>query len=145
MEYTTSRVTLLYNLPKAFDFALRRAHFALPLNAIVRLAMPAIRVSKEVAGRLCALLNRRDAGSEPSLATLKGELDQPPRPTVKEAHYAGGTVLTHTCLIDVARWANKEGVGQAQQYSLESLLRGAEVAIPIKPKPERVSRRCLMQ
>ena len=98
--------------------------------------MPHLIVSDTVVKQLQQLIkSEKSSHWDDRLRRLKDELADPPQPDHKDAYYEKGTtVLSHQCLVDIA------GITQdGDKMSLDTLLRGAKVAIPIKPKPERVS------
>ncbi|PWN35569.1 uncharacterized protein FA14DRAFT_172189 [Meira miltonrushii] len=96
--------------------------------------MPHLIVSDAVAKQLHDLTKSNKATqSDDRIQRLKDELASPPQPDMKDAYYEkGSTVLSHQCLVDVASLSQ-----DGDNLSLNNLLRGAKVAIPIKPKPER--------
>lgn len=92
--------------------------------------MPHLIVTDIVAKQLHQLVQVSDDGNV-HLQRLKDELADPPVPDIKDAHYEkGSTVVSHQCLINLS---------DDQRMSLNDLLKGARVALPIKPKAERVS------
>lgn len=98
--------------------------------------MPHLIISDAVGKQLHQLIQfHKGSQSDDRIRRLKDELATPPQPNIKDAYYEKGcTVLSHQCLVDVASISQ-----HGEILSLNSLLRGAKVALPIKPKPERVS------
>jgi hypothetical protein len=98
--------------------------------------MPAVLLSDKVSSRLEDLVthNKHDA----AIKELQVALESPCKPAEGEGEYPAGTIVSHQILVKVAKWAAGAET-QRQDLQLSSLLRGAQIAVPVKPTPVRVS------
>lgn len=100
--------------------------------------MPALLLSEESVTVLNELISKYD--SEAAFDELRFQLKEALKPEQEGALYPKGTVITHQCLVRVARWAAGRNSEINNEFKLCNLVKGAQVAFAIKPKPARVSR-----
>lgn len=99
--------------------------------------MPALLLNEANATILKDLVEKH--GDEAELTELKAQLNEPLHPTQEGAIYPKGTVIDHRCLVQISKWAANRKEDFNEDLSLSILLKGAQVAIAVKPKPARVS------
>ena len=103
--------------------------------------MPALLLSDKTAAVLQALVRRGDGQADGALAELQSQLEVPPRPAQEGERYPPGTVVQHKCLVRLSKWAAANSEVSQADLRLSTLLRGAQVAVPVQSRPVRVSGR----
>lgn len=99
--------------------------------------MPALLLKEKSVTVLRELVSNH--GDNIVLKELRIQLNEPLKAEQEGALYPQGTVISHRCLVQVARWAASQEDKLRQEFELCKLVRGAQVAIATKPKPVRVS------
>lgn len=99
--------------------------------------MPILRLSDEVSDVLQKLVIERKGVSE--LLDLSAQLSTPLLPPIEDSQYPPGTIVDHRSLVKASQWAAlHDDTASRDELRLSRLLRGAEIAMPMLPKPERV-------
>jgi hypothetical protein len=99
--------------------------------------MPALLLSERSVAILNELVDQH--GSDKELKDIRSQLKVPIQPAQEGAVYPDGAVIDHRCLVQVSKWSAANQDKHKGDLSLTNLLRGAQVAIAIQPKPARVS------
>lgn len=98
--------------------------------------MPALLLSEKSVTVLKELVS--DHGDDLELEEIRFQLSESLRPEQEGALYPQGTVVSHQSLAQVARWAANKEDKLRKELELCRLVRGAQIAIAMKPKPVRV-------
>lgn len=99
-------------------------------------SMPALLLSKRSVATLKELIAQH--GGDAELKDIQSQLKEPIEPAQEGAVYPDGTVIDHRCLVQVSKWAAANQIDFGEDLTLTALLRGAQVAVAVKPKPARV-------